>query len=213
MTVPATTIYFATYENLKSSLHNTLGPYWTPFLSGSMARVFTATLSSPLELLRTFLQSKKDPMRIRELLGQLNSFGGVKRLWVGWTPTLLRDVPFSAIYWTFYEEILRRTVPTNSTPKFRDNFTAGVISGSVAAVATLPCDVIKTRMQMQIDDLTFLKKPMSIRETVRQLIAEEGYRGFLKGAVPRAFRVAPACAVMISCYEFFKLQLMDYITD
>ena len=33
-------------------------------------------------------------------------------------------------------------------------------------------------------------------------------RGLMKGAVPRATRVAPACAIMISSYELFSRFLL-----
>ena len=32
----------------------------------------------------------------------------------------------------------------------------------------------------------------------------EGVRGFFVGLTPRVGRVAPACGIMISCYELFK---------
>jgi len=33
---------------------------------------------------------------------------------------------------------------------------------------------------------------------------EEGLKSFTKGAAPRIMRVAPACAIMISSYEYLK---------
>lgn len=38
----------------------------------------------------------------------------------------------------------------------------------------------------------------------RTLYAENGIRALFRGAVPRAVRVAPAAAIMISSYEQFK---------
>jgi hypothetical protein len=58
-----------------------------------------------------------------------------------------------------------------------------------------------------------------MRAVVSQLLATGGYRSFfagefceqlvesnrvLSGAVPRLTRVAPACAIMIGCYEYGK---------
>lgn len=53
---------------------------------------------------------------------------GIKGLWKGVLPTLLRDVPFSAIYWTTYEFIKTQTT---GVPSFGFSFIAGFLSGSV----------------------------------------------------------------------------------
>ncbi|OBS76018.1 hypothetical protein A6R68_17530, partial [Neotoma lepida] len=98
-------------------------------------------------------------------------------LWKGWTPTILRDVPFSAMYWYNYE-ILKKWLCEKSglyEPTFMINFTSGALSGSFAAVATLPFDVVKTQKQTQL--WTY----------------ESGKR-----LIPRLIKIAPACAIMIS---------------
>lgn len=54
---------------------------------------------------------------------------GIKGLWKGVVPTLLRDVPFSAIYWTTYE-FIKSLGP--HTPTFSYSFMAGAVSGTVS---------------------------------------------------------------------------------
>lgn len=54
---------------------------------------------------------------------------GVTGLWKGLFSTLLRDVPFSAIYWMNYETI--KSFFGSGTPSFGVSFLAGAISGSV----------------------------------------------------------------------------------
>ncbi|OBS77528.1 hypothetical protein A6R68_20083, partial [Neotoma lepida] len=54
------------------------------------------TVISPLELIRTKMQSKN--FSYKELHGFVSrkvSEDGWISLWKGWTPTILRDVPFS----------------------------------------------------------------------------------------------------------------------
>lgn len=55
---------------------------------------------------------------------------GVLSLWKGLGPTLLRDVPFSAIYWVNYEYI--KSFYTKGSPTFAFSFMAGAIAGSVS---------------------------------------------------------------------------------
>jgi solute carrier family 25 protein 39/40 len=47
----------------------------------------------------------------------------------------------------------------------------------------------------------------TILGTVRQVVAEEGAAGLWRGNATRIYKVAPACAIMISCYELGKVLL------
>lgn len=71
LAVPATIAYFVTYEQLRLKLReeynkrkNNTGevmqqPFWIPLASGASARTISCTLVSPLELIRTKMQSAK----------------------------------------------------------------------------------------------------------------------------------------------------------
>lgn len=62
LAVPATVVYFVTYENLRLLLkdrHGGIQPSWGPLIAGAAARFWAVTLVSPLELIRTKMQSKK----------------------------------------------------------------------------------------------------------------------------------------------------------
>ena len=80
-----------------------------PLLAGSLSRTFVAILVSPLELLRTQLQSSLSPSTTALSLYRAfrETGGGWRSAWRGLPPTLWRDVPFSGIYWAGYEGIKR----------------------------------------------------------------------------------------------------------
>lgn len=65
---------------------------------------------------------------------------GVTGLWKGLFSTLLRDVPFSAVYWMNYETI--KSFFGTTTPSFGFSFLAGAISGSVRTVFGLLLHVL-----------------------------------------------------------------------
>ncbi|XP_058380849.1 probable mitochondrial glutathione transporter SLC25A40 isoform X4 [Diceros bicornis minor] len=155
MAVPATVIYFTCYDQLTALLKSKLGENKSciPIVAGIVARVGAVTVISPLELIRTKMQSKKFSYEeLHQFVSKKVSEDGWISLWRGWAPTVLRDVPFSAMYWYNYE-VLKKWFCAKSglyEPSFMINFTSGALSGSFAAIATLPFDVVKTQKQTQL---------------------------------------------------------------
>jgi len=216
MSVPGTVVYFSLYDQIRPHLGN---GQLAPGACGAISRVFAATAVSPLELLRTKMQATQgvsyaDAVRV---IRATVTREGVVSLYRGLSSTLLRDVPFSALYWTGYE-LLRSRFGAAMHPQTFDpaappvgvSFTAGALAGSFAAVVTLPFDVIKTRQQSLIGEqivttaggVSLEREPTAA--IVRDIYRHYGLRGFFAGITPRVAKVAPACAIMISTYEFFK---------
>ncbi|ELK30402.1 Solute carrier family 25 member 39 [Myotis davidii] len=180
-------------------------------VAGALARLGTVTMISPLELVRTKLQAQH--VSYRELGACVRTSaaqGGWRSLWLGWAPTALRDVPFSALYWFNYE--LVKSWLCGRRPKDRTSvgisFVAGGISGTVAAILTLPFDVVKTRRQVALGAVEAVRvSPVHADSTWllrRRIRAESGTRGLFAGFLPRIFKAAPSCAIMISTYELGK---------
>ncbi|XP_064089664.1 probable mitochondrial glutathione transporter SLC25A40 isoform X2 [Macrobrachium nipponense] len=204
--VPNTVIYFTTYENLRNLFvrHVSDGsgapPSWAGGLAGGLARTWAVTIVSPFELVRTKMQAKSITYKeLSKVLQTQVSNEGVISLWRGWVPTILRDVPFSILYWYSYEKL--KMVFRQEQPTFSFTLTAGALSGGIAGTLTLPLDVIKTHRQIEID------KPLNGGSTVKMLqniYVQQGVRGLFAGLVPRLAKVMPACAIMISTYEYAK---------
>uniref|UniRef100_A0A8D0H105 Solute carrier family 25 member 40 n=1 Tax=Sphenodon punctatus TaxID=8508 RepID=A0A8D0H105_SPHPU len=212
MAIPATVIYFTSYEQLSEALISKLGDgSHLPVLAGSLARLGTVTIISPIELMRTKLQARQ--LSYRQLYKCLNSEVARKgwiSLWKGWSPTILRDVPFSALYWCNYEYLKKRLCRKYDMrePTFLITFTSGAVSGSVAAAITLPFDVVKTHKQTNVWEYELSniseKMPASVWRIMKKVVAENGFAGLFVGFIPRLTKVAPACAIMIGTYEYVK---------
>ncbi|NP_001086510.1 solute carrier family 25 member 40 isoform X1 [Xenopus laevis] len=213
MAVPATVIYFTFYDQLRVILIRRMPERAeiASLVAGATARLGSATLISPLELIRTKMQYR--PLSYKELMICIQSSlakDGWLSLWKGWGPTVLRDVPFSALYWHNYELVKQSLCQRYNTlqPTFAISFTAGAVSGSIAAIVTLPFDVVKTRRQVEVGELEVFtyshKRSSSTWKLMSAIVAENGFGGLFAGLVPRLIKVAPACAIMISTYEFGK---------
>ena len=212
LAVPTTVIYFTTYEYLKLKLVQTITQkqaenYMTAIslASGGLARTLACVIVNPLELIRTKMQSQKMAFgEVRKALEITVKSEGKVGLWKGVSASLMRDVPFSAIYWPCYEYL------RPSEYNFSQICVAGAVAGSVASAATNPMDVIKTRIQIQLGENGV---KMSNSQVVQEIIQSHGIKGLWAGLTPRLLKVAPACAIMISSYEYCKRFFRRYNTE
>ncbi|XP_050072098.1 probable mitochondrial glutathione transporter SLC25A40 [Anopheles maculipalpis] len=225
LALPTTVIYFVAYEQfrirLKELYQRRKGrdaelPIWLPLLAGSSARVLAVTIVNPLELIRTKMQSEKLSYReVGQAFRSMLRVQGVFGLWKGFFPTILRDVPFSGIYWTTYESIKKRF--NVSQPTFAFSFAGGAVSGGVAAFFTVPFDVVKTHQQIAFGEQFLYAqngekggpgkksyKAIGTFETMGRIFQMNGIRGLFAGLTPRLVKVAPACAIMIASFEYGK---------
>jgi len=216
--VPQIVIYFSIYEHLKDNFEKFKVPL-TPFFAGGLARTVTTVAVSPIELIRTKQQALPHSSSILSVLNsELEKQNGFRNLWRGAAPTLLRDVPFSAFYWTFFETFRTKFLQTynqnwssmSTGERNRTNtlasFVAGASSGTIAAILTHPFDLVKTRRQIELYEIQQDKKavPSTTKQILQTILKEEGFRGLFTGWIPRVAEIAPACAIMISTYEFAK---------
>ncbi|KAK2171769.1 hypothetical protein NP493_1029g04019 [Ridgeia piscesae] len=96
-------------------------------------------------------------------------------------------------------------------PLFYESFTAGAMSGMCAAVLTLPFDVVKTHRQIELGEAEMKHTtPKSTWKMIMRIYRQCGFSALFSGLVPRVVKVAPACAVMISTYEYGKTAFSKY---
>eukprot|EP00983_Pelagomonas_calceolata_P077836 1154034-Pelagomonas_calceolata.AAC.1 len=91
------------------------------------------------------------------------------------------------------------------------NLAAGTAAGAAAAAATTPFDVVKTRIQTATRSGGGDAKAVSALGVMRQVYTEGGVAGLFVGLGPRAVRCAPACAIVVACYELFKSWLAHQV--
>jgi len=209
--VPSSTLYMLTYDHLLNETFPSLVPAaLVPLTAGVTARALITTVASPLELIRTNLQSTPlspgTPRTLRSTLtsiAELARIHGPLQLWRGVGPTLWRDVPFSGLYWAGYESC-KRYLNCRGYDGAGVAFVSGAASGTAAAMMTSPFDVLKTRKQALVMSGAAGgsgSRAVGTFAVLREVLRNEGVSALYAGSVPRIAKIAPACGIMIACFE------------
>ncbi|XP_055777331.1 mitochondrial glutamate carrier 1-like isoform X1 [Salvelinus fontinalis] len=183
-------------------------------LAGCGAGTCQVIITTPMEMLKIQLQdagrieaqrklmsqaavgAPGGPVELRshtamQLTRELLRSQGIAGLYKGLGATLLRDVPFSIIYFPLFANLNRLGGRGADGPApFYVSFASGCIAGSTAAVAVNPVDVIKTRIQTMTrgsQEDTY----GGVTDCIRKILRQEGPSAFLKGAYCRALVIAP----------------------
>lgn len=129
---------------------------------------------------------------------------GLKGLYKGASACLLRDVPFSAIYFPTYSHLKKDLFGESPTKKLGvvQLLTAGAIAGMPAAYLTTPCDVIKTRLQ--VEARTGDTNYTGLRHAAKTILKEEGFKAFFKGGPARILRSSPQFGFTLAAYEVLQ---------
>jgi len=191
-------------------------PLWAEILAGGTAGGCQVVFTNPLEIVKIRLQVQGEAIRAAAQEGeQLTKRSalwivrhlGLKGLYKGASACLLRDVPFSAIYFPTYNHLKKDFFGESPQKKLGvvQLLTAGAIAGMPAAYLTTPCDVIKTRLQVEArkGDTAYT----SLRDCAQKVFKEEGFRAFFKGGPARILRSSPQFGFTLAGYEVLQNML------
>ncbi|WLF79159.1 mitochondrial aspartate-glutamate transporter agc1 [Lodderomyces elongisporus] len=187
-------------------------------LAGSSAGACQVIFTNPLEIVKIRLQmqgntkslSKPGEIPVKHLTAsQIVRQLGIKGLYKGASACLLRDVPFSAIYFPTYANLKKYLFgfdPNDSTKKHKLStwqlLVAGALAGAPAAFFTTPADVIKTRLQVagKKNDIKY----KGIVDCGLNILKTEGPTAFFKGSLARVFRSSPQFGFTLASYELLQ---------
>lgn len=183
-------------------------PLWSEIVAGGSAGACQVVFTNPLEIVKIRLQIQGELQRSatdaaipkRSAIWIVRQLGLVG-LYKGATACLLRDVPFSAIYFPAYAHLKKdyfKEGPTKQLGIF-ELLTAGAIAGIPAAYLTTPCDVIKTRLQVEAraGQSTY----NGLTHCAKTIMQEEGFKAFFKGGPARILRSSPQFGFTLAAYE------------
>ncbi|KAL8129861.1 hypothetical protein V2J09_019016 [Rumex salicifolius] len=207
---PAHAVYFSVYEFCKKSLsrNNPNNPL-AHALSGICATVMSDAVFTPMDVVKQRLQLSGGPgvgyRGVWDCVTRILKEEGVGAFYASYRTTVIMNAPFTAVHFASYEAAKRGLTEISpesaSDERLVVHATAGAAAGALAAVVTTPLDVVKTQLQCQgmcgCDRFT----NGSIQDVFKTIIKKDGYRGLMRGWIPRMLFHAPAAAICWSTYE------------
>lgn len=198
-------------------------PLEREMLAGGLAGLCQIIITTPMELLKIQLQdagrvaahAKEGGIAVPKISAtaitlELLRTKGIIGLYKGVGATMLRDVSFSIIYFPLFAHLNAlgpRKSDGTGEAVFWCSFLAGCASGSLAALAVNPFDVVKTRLQL-------LKKAegemgySGVPDAIIKILKNEGPLAFFKGGACRMIVIAPLFGIAQMVYY---LGVAEYI--
>jgi len=223
--VPAHALYFSSYEYAKAAfgaadplVHNP----WGAAGAGCVATFFHDVVMTPADVVKQRLQLGRHS-GLGDCVRTVLRREGIGAFYRSFPPTLLMNLPYAAVMVSSNESIKRLLNPSGEY-NIAASLAAGSLAGGIAAAATTPLDVIKTRLQVT-PLAQLLKKDSSpaASSAVRMamhttsaardvgmcavgldILSREGVKGLWRGIVPRVALAAPAVGISWSAYEAGK---------
>lgn len=226
---PSAALFFGTYETMKRVMIGELGinDTVTHLTAGFMGDFVSSVVYVPSEVLKTRLQlqgqfnnphfhSGYNYRSLVDAIGTIIRQEGVSALFYGYKATLVRDLPFSALQFAFYEKFrdlairYRTGVPTEEFD-YNMELSTGAAAGGLAGILTTPLDVIKTRVQTQSPDLSSRDHlNNSILASLRKVFQTEGIVGLFSGVGPRFVWTSVQSSIMLLLYQMALRQMNDW---
>ncbi|KAL4333547.1 hypothetical protein GQ457_07G033590 [Hibiscus cannabinus] len=208
---PAHAVYFSVYEVCKKYFSggdpNNSAAH---AVSGVFATVASDAVFTPMDMVKQRLQLG-DGAAYRGVLDCVKKVlkeEGFGAFYASYRTTVLMNAPFTAVHFATYEATKRGLIEISpesaSDERVIVHATAGALAGASAAVVTTPLDVVKTQLQCQGVCGCDRLKSTAILDVTKTIVQKDGYKGLMRGWVPRMLFHAPAAAICWSTYEAAK---------
>lgn len=206
---PGAALFFVTYEGVKHALDganqgsSSSSSPSTHMLAASLGEIAACAVRVPTEVVKQRAQAGQFASSAQALAAILRGPSMFRNLYRGWSATVLREVPFTVVQFPLWEAMKawRRQQKGDHDNNKRKEVSAvesavfGSLAGGVAAAATTPLDVLKTRIMLSTER-------QSLVPLVRSIMAEQGGRAFFAGLGPRVMWISIGGAIFLGSYQW-----------
>ena len=231
MTFPEKAIKLAANDYFKKKLATDEGevPLARGMLAGAGAGFCQVIVTNPMELLMITMQTRaasgiataKNVVAATETGAVAQKVSvpsqgmfaiarelGVRRLYADIPATLLRDIPFSVIFFPMHTYLTECFQNEEGRTPVAGVLASGFLSGSTAATLSTPMDVVKTRVMAATGKAGPGEQDVSqvtrIVRTFGEVYKTSGMRGLFAGTGPRILIISPLFGITTMVYEVLK---------
>ncbi|KAI5064090.1 hypothetical protein GOP47_0020760 [Adiantum capillus-veneris] len=222
--LPYSSISFYAYEKYKMALlcmysteeqAGSLGVGMsTRLIAGGAAGITAASLTYPLDLVRTRLAAQRNEKYYKGIAHALHTITrdeGPRGLYKGLGATLLGVGPNIAINFCVYETLKSLwTEQRSELPGVWSSLAFGSVAGIASSTATFPLDLVRRRMQLEGAGGNFPVYKTGVLGTFVHIRKTEGWKGLYRGILPEYLKVVPSVGIVFMTYEFMKSRLTSH---
>jgi len=226
--IPARSAYFYAYQRSKVAL----GPYLpegspgNALISGLLAGIAGNTLTNPIFMVRTRMQLVADSAAGQkvysgygECISTIYKQEGIKGFYKGITASYW-GCSEGALQFLMYEQLKKKLITKNNQSRAVQGlpptdqlskttyFCSAAIAKMLAAIATYPHEVARTRIREQAVGGVF--KYTGMWQSIGLIAKEEGRQGLYGGMGVHLMKVVPNSAFMFLTYEVVRLWLGEF---
>ncbi|WOL14974.1 mitochondrial substrate carrier family protein B-like isoform X1 [Canna indica] len=216
--LPYSSISFYAYEQYKNLLQLITGldkqrdsvsaDVCVRLLGGGLAGLTAATMTYPLDLVRTRLSAQTNTMYYRGISHALCTIcrdEGIRGLYKGLGATLLGVGPSLAINFCAYETLRSHwQVERPCDSPVLVSLASGSLAGIVSSTVTFPLDLVRRRKQLEGAAGRAPVYKTGTFATFGHIIRTEGFRGLYRGILPEYYKVVPSVGIVFMTYETLK---------
>lgn len=186
--------------------------------AGAFSGCVTRAITQPLDCSKVRLQLQVEPVSSvavsARYTGMIQTLYAIFRdegcygLWKGHIPAQLLSVFYGLGQFAAYDQLNRagRHIKLLNEHSDMRHFICGGIAGAVGNTVSTPFDVVRTRIIAQDHGRGYT----SMRQGLKLIFINEGFRGWFRGLGPSILQVAPLTAVQFWSYNVVIEATMHY---
>ncbi|CAE7889162.1 Slc25a38 [Symbiodinium sp. KB8] len=197
-------VYFALLEAFSGGMgRNRQASSLEHFAAGASARATASVLLSPITVVKTRMEFAMSSAgatlpsmsaALRQVWAQ-----GRRGLFAGLGPSILRDAPYSGVYFMLYQRLLPLAdAAWGGHAASAATFSAAFAAGGAATLLTQPFDMLRTRAQLA----DVAKGEVGMVSILRSVVASEGALALYRGAALRVAKRSLSSGITWSLVEY-----------
>lgn len=188
-------------------------PFYGKAIAGLCAGGLASFIGNPIEIILVRMQADGTlPLASRR--GYKNLFDAFYRivreegpltLFRGSSPTILRAMILNMSMLATADEVKERVGPyVGGTTTYTASAISSFAGGVTSAIASLPADLIKTRLQKQVANKDGKFQYTGVLDCAKQIIKNEGFFSLWKGVGVYITRIAPHAVITLSVIDIIN---------